>query len=78
MITVFITVLIGVMKVFDIVYVTTNGAYNTDVIGRRFFDELFTQGNNGYASAIVVILMIAIIPVLIYQVRHFRAEEASR
>jgi alpha-glucoside transport system permease protein len=77
-ITVFITVLIGVMKVFDVVYVTTNGAYNTDVIGRRFYDEMFTQGNNGYASAIVVILMIAIIPVLIYQVRHFRAEEANR
>jgi alpha-glucoside transport system permease protein len=76
--TVFITVLIGVMKVFDVVYVTTNGAYNTDVIGRRFYDELYTQGNNGYASAIVVILLIAIIPVLIYQVRHFRAEEAAR
>ena len=39
---------------------------------------MFTQGNNGYASAIVVILMIAIIPILIYQVRHFRAEEANR
>ena len=76
-ITVFITVLIGVMKVFDVVYVTTNGAYNTDVIGRRFYDELYTQGNNGYASAIVVILLIAIIPVLIYQVRHFRQEEAT-
>jgi alpha-glucoside transport system permease protein len=77
-ITVFITVLIGVMKVFDVVYVTTNGAYNTDVIGRRFYDELYTQGNNGYAAAIVVILLIAIIPVLIYQVRHFRHEEAAR
>jgi alpha-glucoside transport system permease protein len=66
------------MKVFDIVYVATNGAFNTDVIGRRFFDEMFTQGNNGYASAIVVILMIAITPVLVYQVRHFRAEEANR
>jgi alpha-glucoside transport system permease protein len=77
-VTVFITVLIGVMKVFDVVYVTTNGAYNTDVIGRRFYDELFTAGNNGYAATIVVILMIAIIPILIYQVRHFRAEEAAR
>jgi len=77
-ITVFITVLIGVMKVFDIVYVTTNGAFNTDVIGRRFYDEMFTQGNSGYASAIVVILIIAIIPVLIYQVRQFRLQEASR
>jgi alpha-glucoside transport system permease protein len=77
-ITVFITVLIGVMKVFDVVYVTTNGAYNTDVIGRLFYDELYTQGNNGFASAIVVILLIAIIPVLIYQIRHFRREEAAR
>jgi len=77
-ITVFITVLITVMKVFDVVYVTTNGAYNTDVIARLFYDELYTQGNNGYASAIVVILMIAIVPVLIYQVRHFRREEAAR
>ncbi|GAA2744840.1 sugar ABC transporter permease [Terrabacter aerolatus] len=77
-ITVFITVLIGVMKVFDVVYVTTNGAYNTDVIARRFYDELYTQGNNGYAAAIVVILLIAVIPILIYQVRHFRAEEAAR
>ena len=77
-ITVFITVLIGVMKVFDVVYVTTNGAFNTDVVGRRFYAELFTNGNNGYAAAIVVLLMIAIVPVLIYQVRHFKAEEAAR
>lgn len=77
-ITVFITVLIGVMKIFDIVYVATNGNFNTDVIGRRFYDEMFTQGNFGYAAAIVVILMLAIIPILIYQVRHFRAEEANR
>jgi ABC-type sugar transport system permease subunit len=42
-ITVFITVLIGVMKVFDVVYVTTNGAYNTDVVGRRFYNEMFTS-----------------------------------
>ena len=77
-VTVFITVLIGVMKVFDVVYVTTNGAYNTDVIRRLFYDEIYTQGNNGAAAAIVVILLIAVIPVLIYQVRHFRAEEAAR
>lgn len=77
-ITVFITVLIGVMKVFDVVLVTTNGAFNTDVVARRFYNELFTAGNNGYAAAIVVLLMIAIIPVMIYQVRHFRAEEAAR
>jgi alpha-glucoside transport system permease protein len=77
-ITVFITVLISVMKIFDVVYVMTNGNFNTDVIAVRFFNELFRNGNNGRASAIVVMLMIAVLPVIIYQVRHFRAEEAAR
>lgn len=76
-ITVFITVLIGVMKIFDIVYVTTNGQFNTDVIGRLFYNEMFTEGNNGYAATIVVILLIAVIPILIYQVRSFRTQEAN-
>jgi alpha-glucoside transport system permease protein len=77
-ITVFITVLITVMKIFDIVYVMTDGEFNTDVIGLRFYTELFTNGNNGFAAAIVVMLMIAILPVMIYQVRHFRRQEAQR
>ena len=75
-ITVFITILINVMKVFDIVYVMGNGNFNTEVIAVRFFNEMFTNGNNGYAAAIVVMLMVAIVPVMIYQVRQFRAQEA--
>jgi alpha-glucoside transport system permease protein len=76
-ITVFITVLILVLKIFDIVYVLTNGAFNTNVIANLFFFELFANGDAGKASAIVVVLLVAITPVLIYQVRHFRAEEAN-
>jgi alpha-glucoside transport system permease protein len=77
-ITVFITVLIGVMKVFDIVYVMTNGNFNTNVIALDFYNQLFTNGNAGFAAAIVVMLMIAVIPVMIYQVRQFRLQEAQR
>ena len=76
-ITVFITVLILVLKIFDIVYVLTNGAFNTNVIANLFFFELFKNQNAGRASAIVVILLLAVTPVLIYQVRHFRAEEEN-
>ncbi len=76
-ITVFITVLILVLKIFDIVYVLTNGAFNTNVIANLFFFELFKNQNAGKASAIVVVLLLAITPVLVYQVRHFRAEEAN-
>ena len=77
MITVFVTVTIAVMKIFDIVYVMTNGNFNTNVLGNEFYNQLNTNFNNGAAAAIVVILMIAVIPVMAYQVRHFRAEEAA-
>ena len=76
-ITVFITVLIGVMKIFDIVYVMTNGNFNTNVLGNEFYNQLSTIFNYGAAAAIVVILMIAVIPIMWYQVRHFKAEEAN-
>ncbi|GAB2674804.1 carbohydrate ABC transporter permease [Kribbella swartbergensis] len=77
-VTVFITVLIGVMKIFDVVYVMTGGNFNTDVIAVRFITELIVSGDAGRAAAIVVMLMIAVIPVMVYQVRHYRAEELAR
>jgi len=76
-ITVFITVTIGVMKIFDIVYVNTNGQANTNVLGNLFFNNFTTFLNYGAASAIVVLLMIAVVPIMWYQVRHFKAEEAA-
>jgi alpha-glucoside transport system permease protein len=78
LITVFITVLIGVLKTFDIVYVMTNGNFNTNIIAVEFFNQLFTNRNNGYAAAIVVMLLIVMLPILVFQVRQFRAEEAAR
>ena len=76
-VTVFITVTITVMKIFDIVYVTTGGSFNTDVLGNQFWTQISTFFNYGAASAIVVILMIAVIPIIWYQVKHFRTEEAT-
>ena len=77
-ITVFVTVLIGVMKVFDIVFVMTNGNFNTNIIGNEFYLQFFNNNNQGAAAAIAVMLMLAMIPIMIYQVRNFRAEEAAR
>ena len=77
-ITVFVTVTIGVLKLFDIVYVMTNGDFNTSIVGVDFFNELFTNSNNGHAAAIVVLLMIAIIPLMVYQVRQFKSEAEVR
>jgi alpha-glucoside transport system permease protein len=77
-ITVFVTVFILVLKVFDIVYVTTNGAYNSNVIANLFFNKLFAASEAGQATAIVVVLLVAVIPLIVYQIRHFRREEANR
>lgn len=78
LITVFVTVTIGVMKVFDIVYVTTNGNFKTNVIGNEFYNQLTTNNDFGSASAVVVMLIVAVIPIMIYQVRQFKAEEKAR
>ena len=77
-IAVFITVLIGAMKVFDIVLAMTGGNYNTTVLAQTFYLEYFIYGNTGKAMSAVVILILAIIPVMFYQVRHYRKFEAAR
>ncbi|GAA1733839.1 sugar ABC transporter permease [Brachybacterium phenoliresistens] len=78
MLAVFITVLILVLKVFDIIYVTTNGRDSTDVIANLFFRKLFVEQQAGQASAVVVVLLILVLPILVYQVRSFRQQEANR
>ncbi|MCL6422424.1 sugar ABC transporter permease [Brachybacterium sp. JHP9] len=78
LVSVFITVLIMVLKVFDLVYVTTNGLYNTDVIANMFYRKAFVSQQAGQAAAVVVVLLLLVTPILIYQVRVFRQQEANR
>jgi alpha-glucoside transport system permease protein len=72
------TLVIFALKAFDVVYVMTGGNYNTDVLAFRMYEQLYTAGNNGHASAVAVILLVAVIPVLIFNLRQFRAVEARR
>jgi alpha-glucoside transport system permease protein len=71
------TLVIFALKAFDIVYVMTNGNYDTDVLANRMY-KLITVGNTGNASAVAIILVVAVIPVLIFNLRQFRAVEARR
>ena len=77
-VAVFITVLITVMKIFDIVFAMTSGQFNTNVLGMEFYNQFFSFNNPGKASAVVVILIVAVIPVIIYQVRTYREQEVLR
>ena len=72
------TILILVMKIFDIVYVLTNGRADTEVIANLFFKQLFEFGNNGQAAAVVVLLMLAVVPLMAYQIRQYRLQEQAR
>src|SRR3712207_4557404 len=72
------TILILVLKVFDIVFVMTNGNFGTEVIASRFIKELFTFFQWGRAAAIVVFLMLITIPFMYINIRRFREQEATR
>ena len=72
------TIIITALKTFDIVYTMTNGNFETEVVANRMIKEMFQNGNLGRASAIAVILLLAIIPVMAINVRRFRAQEALR
>ena len=72
------TMVINVLKIFDIVYIMTGGNYNTEVIANRMYQEQYSSFNAGRAAAIAVVLIVIIIPAMYLNIRRFRAEEATR
>ena len=71
------TILITVLKVFDIVRVLTNGRDDTQVVANLFFTN-FENGAYGSAGVLVVLLVLATIPFMLINVKRFREQEASR
>jgi alpha-glucoside transport system permease protein len=72
------TLVIFALKAFDIVYVMTAGNFGTDVLANRMYKLLYQSDNPGGASAVAIVLLLAVIPVLIFNLRQFRAVEARR
>jgi len=72
------TLVIFALKAFDIVYIMTNGLYNTDVMARRMYGEMFNNLNYARSAAIAVLLLLAVVPVLIFNLRRFQFQEAIR
>ncbi len=72
------TMVIYALKAFDIVYVLTSGNYGTDVMANRMYTEMFTFHNYGHASAVAVVLLLAIVPAMLINIRRFREQEAIR
>jgi len=72
------TMVINLLKIFDIVYVMTGGFEGTNVVGVSFYQEYFNFNNFGVATALAVLLLIVIIPMMIVNLRRFRVQEAQR
>lgn len=76
LITVTTTIVIFSLKLFDIVRVMTGGNNGTNVIANEFYLQRFTYGHTGRASAIAIILLLAVVPVMIYNLRQFGERKA--
>ncbi len=70
------TMIINVLKIFDIVFVMTGGNYGTEVIANRMFKLIVTD--TGRSMAIAVLLISLMIPIMIVNIRRFRKQEEMR
>lgn len=68
------TLIVTVMKVFDIVKVMTNGNFDTQVVANEMWQRAFTELNFGLGSALAVVLFIAVVPVMYYNIRTMQRE----
>jgi len=72
------TIIIFTLKIFDVVWVMTGGQFGTDVIATQFYRQSFINRNSGFGSAIAIILLVAVTPVMVYNLRRLKDQEAFR
>ncbi len=68
------TLIVLVMKVFDIVKVMTNGNFDTQVLANDMFNQAFQFSNTGRGAALAIILFVSVLPVMIYNIRRMQRE----
>lgn len=75
-----VTLLIWVLKVFDIIYIMTQGGPQgkSRVMAYTMYVETFQGGKAGYGSAVAVILLLLVIPIMVINIRRFRSEGVTR
>ncbi|MGW1499885.1 ABC transporter permease subunit [Streptomyces mirabilis] len=75
---VFVTLVINVMKVFDLVYIIAPGPVQEDatVLATQMWLVSFGGGNNqGLGSALGVLLLLLVVPAMVFNVRRFRRSQ---
>ncbi|MFJ8435675.1 carbohydrate ABC transporter permease [Kitasatospora sp. NPDC094019] len=72
------TVMITTLKAFDIVRTMTGGNFGTQVLANEMYSQSFVQFNTGRGSALAVILFLAVLPLVAYNILQLRKERAVR
>lgn len=74
------SMVINVLKAFDLVYIMTQGGPRgaSRIIGFSMYWETFQSGKPGYGAAIAVIMLILVTPFVIINIRRYRREERER
>jgi alpha-glucoside transport system permease protein len=75
-----VTLAIAAVKTFDLVFIMTRGGPNgaSGVIGYTYYNQTFEQGRGGYGAAAAIVMLIVVMPIILLNVRRFRASEAGR
>ena len=74
LLTVTTTIIIFSLKTFDVVRVMTGGNNGTNVIANEFYLQSFTYNHAGRASAIAIVLLLLVTPVIVNNVRSFNQQ----
>ncbi|WP_417308244.1 carbohydrate ABC transporter permease [Devosia sp.] len=77
-VVVWTTITIVVLKVFDIIFAMTNGQWDTEVLANFMFKWMFVNFDYGRGSAVAVVIMIAVLPIMVWNIRRANAEQGTR
>lgn len=71
LVTVATTIILFSLKIFDVVQTMTGGNYGTQVIANVQYTQMFRQFDYGRAAAVAIVLLVAVLPVMYYNLRQF-------
>ncbi|MEU8589740.1 sugar ABC transporter permease [Streptomyces sp. NPDC048664] len=71
-----VTLMINVLKVFDLVFIIPPGSSQDDanVLALELYRKGFSEDRPGIASAIAVFLLVLVVPVMLFNIRRLRRE----
>jgi alpha-glucoside transport system permease protein len=64
------TLMVLVMKVFDIAKVMTNGNFGTEVLANNMYREAFYNLNIGLGAALAVLIFVSVLPIMFINIRR--------